>query len=196
MKITFSAIMLFICLGVLTGVVYPLAVLGIAQLVFNEGAKGSILKVQDRIVGSRFIGQQFQDGKYFWSRPSANNYDGMKSGGTNFAPTSKELQKISTERRERLAIAHQSDLKSVPPDLIYASGSGLDPHITPEAAYYQVDRIAKARKLDQGDRVQQIKDLVKRMVRTRVGKYMGNPRVNVLRLNLELDELTEQINNG
>lgn len=196
MRTTFSALMLFVCLGILTGVVYPLAVMGIAWLAFNEQAKGSILTAQERVVGSQFIGQQFQDGKYFWSRPSAHDYDAMNSGGSNLAPTSKELQKTAVERRERLAIAHQSDLKSVPAELIYASGSGLDPHITPEAAYYQIDRVAKARKLDQGDGVNKIKALVEKTISRRVSKYMGSPRVNVLRLNIELDELTKQMANG
>lgn len=196
MRSFFSASALFLCLWILTGVAYPLVVTGVAALLFEKQSQGTLVSNEERVIGSRYIGQTFKDNKYFWSRPSAHNYDALKSGGTNLAPTSKELVKISRERREQLAIAHQSDVKSVPPDLIYASGSGLDPHITIEAAYYQLDRVAKARGMDQGDNKKKIEKLLEDNVQHRTARYMGNTRVNVLILNKELDELTKKSANG
>lgn len=196
MRSIFSAIVVFALLFVLTGVIYPLAVTGIAHFVFPYQANGSMVHYKDKIIGSRLIGQQFQENKYFWSRPSASNYDGVKSGGTNLAPTSKELQRIAQERRERLAIAHKSDLKSVPANLIFSSGSGLDPHITVEAAEYQIDRVAAARGITHVDGIEAIKKTVAETVQIRTAKYMGSVRVNVLLLNRKLDELTEKMANG
>lgn len=192
MRSIISGILLFSVLWILTGVVYPLAVTAIAKVAFTHQSTGSLVRNNERVIGSRFIGQTFKEDKYFWSRPSAHNYDALKSGGTNWAPTSKELLRVATERRERLAIAHKSDLKSVPPNLIYASGSGLDPHITVEAAYYQMERIVQARNMEHGEGPKLIKEIVEQTIQQRVARYLGNPRVNVLLLNRKLDELTKK----
>jgi K+-transporting ATPase ATPase C chain len=184
MKSIKNSLLMFIWLTLLTGVVYPLIVTGIAWITFPAKSEGDFITVNDKIVGSKLIGQKFESNKYFWSRPSANDYNGLISGGSNLGPTSIALKKAVDERRKKFAGSQE-----VPPDLLFASGSGLDPHITPEAAYYQIDRIAKARGMDNPDGLAKLQNLVNDAVEKPFWHYLGHQRVNVLLLNLKLDNI-------
>ncbi len=168
----------------LLGVAYPAAVTGIAHVVLPAEAKGSLVTVEGRVVGSELVGQPFSEERYFWPRPSASTpgYDGLASGGSNLGPTSPELLASVRERVERLR-ATNPDEGPVPIDLVTASGSGLDPHVSPAAALYQVARVARARGLPPG----RVRDLVLASVESPVLGLFGSPRVNVLRLNIALD---------
>jgi K+-transporting ATPase ATPase C chain len=183
MKTLRQAVLLFLVLTVVTGVVYPLAMTGVAQVVFPHQANGSLIERDGKLIGSELIGQQFDDPRYFWGRPSAAGYNGGASTGSNFGPTNP-AQLVRT-RTEKIQSAHPQQPGAVPVDLVTASGSGLDPHISPAAADYQVDRIAKARSLA----ATKVRELVSRNIEGRTFGLLGEPRVNVLRLNLELDNL-------
>lgn len=167
------------------GIAYPYAVTGASQLLFRDKANGQLLLRQDgTVVGSRIIGQPFTGPSYFHSRPSAagNGYDASSSGGSNLGPTNKKL-------RDRIAASVASEQESssaeVPVDLVTASGSGLDPDITPASAAFQIPRISQARRLDQGV----LRGLVAKHTQGRQFGVLGEPRVNVLELNLELDQI-------
>ncbi|MBE3597629.1 MAG: potassium-transporting ATPase subunit KdpC [Limnochordaceae bacterium] len=183
-----GAAVLLVALTVLLGVVYPLAMTGIAQVVFPWQANGSLIRHDGKVVGSALIGQAFSDPKYFWSRPSATSplpYNAGASSGSNLGPLNPKLRAAVEERLRALAEADPSAAGPVPADLVTASGSGLDPHISPAAAAYQVPRVARARRLSQ----QQVRELVARYTEGRQWGILGEPRVNVLKLNLALDEL-------
>ena len=180
------ALILLIVLTVLTGVIYPAIVTGVAQLVFPRQANGSLIVKDGKVVGSALIGQPFDDPKYFWGRPSATSpfgYNAASSSGSNLSPTNPALIKSVQERVDALRAADPGNAAPVPVDLVTASGSGLDPHISPAAALYQVNRVAKARKLDPAA----VRDLVARHTEGRQLRFLGEPRVNVLALNLTLD---------
>lgn len=182
------AVTLFALLTLLTGVVYPALVTGIGQVLFHDSANGSLLKDN---AGSGLIGQPFDDPKYFWGRPSASDvpYDGKASGGSNLGPTNKVLLDKIDERVQDLRKAHPDQVDKegkplpVPVDLVTASASGLDPHISPAAAEYQVMRVAQAR----GKSTDEIRRLVADHTEGRTFGVLGEPRVNVLKLNLALD---------
>jgi len=180
------AIVVFLLLTVLTGVIYPAIVTAIAQVVFPHQANGSVVQKGDKIIGSELIGQEFTEEKYFWGRPSATTpaYSAASSSGSNLGPTNPDQIKVVSERIEALRKAHpdQAD-KPVPADLVTASGSGLDPHISPAAAEYQVARVAKARGLSEA----RVRELVTANTEGRSLLLLGEPRVNVLKLNLALD---------
>jgi potassium-transporting ATPase KdpC subunit len=181
-----AATMMLLLLTGLTGVVYPLAVTGIAQLVFPHQANGSLIMRDGKPIGSELIGQPFNDPNYFWSRPSATSpfpYNAGASSGSNLGPTNPDLMKAVADRTETLKKADPNHTVPVPVDLVTASGSGLDPDITPAAALYQVPRVAKARGVAE-DRVRQ---LVAEHTQGRQVGVLGEPRVNVLQLNLALD---------
>jgi K+-transporting ATPase ATPase C chain len=184
-----AAIVLFVLLTILTGVIYPLAVTGVAAVAFPRAAAGSLIVDQDgKTVGSRLIGQPFDDPKYFWSRPSATGpfgYNAAASSGSNLGPLNEALETAVKGRIAHLQGADQSQQAAPPIDLVTTSGSGLDPHISPAAAYYQVGRVAKAR----GQSEDRVTDLVKNNIEPRTFGVLGEPRVNVLMLNLALDEL-------
>ena len=180
------ALILLVVLTVVTGVIYPVIVTVIAQLVFPYQANGSLLVKDGKVIGSVLIGQPFDDPKYFWGRPSATApfpYNAALSSGSNLSPTNPALIKSVQERVDALRAADPDNKAPVPVDLVTASGSGLDPHISPAAALYQVNRVAKARKL-QPDAV---RALVDRYTEGRQLGFLGEPRVNVLALNLALD---------
>jgi K+-transporting ATPase ATPase C chain len=178
--------MLLLLLTLVTGVAYPLLVTGIAQAVFPSQAQGSLIVKGGKVVGSRLIGQPFDDPKYFWSRPSATSPfadNAGSSSGSNLSPTNPDLVKAVQGRVDALRAADPGNSAPVPVDLVTASGSGLDPHISPAAAFYQAPRVAKARKLPP----ETVRELVERHIEGRFLGFLGEPRVNVLALNLALD---------
>jgi K+-transporting ATPase ATPase C chain len=180
------ALMILLLLTLVTGVAYPLLVTGIAQAVFPSQAQGSLIVKDGKIVGSRLIGQPFDDSKYFWSRPSATSPFADNAGsstGSNLSPTNPDLVKAVQGRVDALRAADPTNKAPVPVDLVTASGSGLDPHISPAAAFYQAPRVAKARKLSP----EVVRELVERHIEGRSLGFLGEPRVNVLALNLALD---------
>jgi K+-transporting ATPase ATPase C chain len=181
------ALLVLLLLTLVTGVAYPLLVTGIAQVVFPSQAQGSLIVKGGKIVGSRLIGQPFDDPKYFWSRPSATSPFADNAGlssGSNLSPTNPDLVKAVQVRVDALRAADPRNTAPVPVDLVTASGSGLDPHISPAAAFYQAPRVAKARKLPP----EKVRELVERHIEGRFLGFLGEPRINVLALNLALDE--------
>ncbi len=183
-----SVLMVFLLLTVVTGIVYPLIVTGVAQLAFPEKANGSLMPKEGGYAGSALIGQSFDDPKYFWGRLSATPdfpYNSASSSGSNLGPSNPALVEAVKARVEALQKADPGNKSPIPIDLVTSSGSGLDPHISPAAALYQISRVARARGLSK-DRVGQ---LVDRFTEPRQWGFLGEPRVNVLKLNLALDEL-------
>jgi K+-transporting ATPase ATPase C chain len=179
------AALAFVVLTLLTGIIYPLIVTAFAQL-FPNKATGSVIEVNGKAVGSELIGQPFSDPKYFWSRPSATSpqpYNGASSSGSNLGPTNKALAEAVADRIRALREADPGNQAPAPADLVTASASGLDPHISPEAAQFQVSRVAKARGLTE----EAVNQLVSLHTEGRTFGVLGEPRVNVLRLNLALD---------
>ncbi len=171
---------------VLVGVLYPLAITVVAQSAFARQANGSLIERRGTIVGSELLAQQFTSARYFWSRPSAGNYATVPSGASNLGPTSKKLQDSVDSLAAALRATHHLPPDApVPADLVFTSGSGLDPHISPEAARFQIARVAAARGLSET----KVKALVERLIEPPQWGFLGEPRVNVLRLNLALDEL-------
>ena len=180
------ALMTLLLLTIITGLLYPLAVTGVAQALFPRQANGSLIVQNGQVLGSSLIGQPFDDLKYFWSRPSATSpfpYNAAASGGSNLGPTNPALIKAVQDRVATLTAADPDNPVPIPVDLITASGSGLDPHLSPAAADYQVRRVARARGMDE--------DVVRRLVAEhtegRQWGVLGELRVNVLLVNLALD---------
>jgi K+-transporting ATPase ATPase C chain len=181
------AVTLFLLLSVVTGLIYPAAVAGVAKLLFPHQAAGSLIKHGDKVVGSELIGQSFSGMRYFWSRPSATTPmpdNATGSSGSNLGPTNPALVDAVKARIEAVRAAHPDQTGPVPTDLVTASASGLDPHISPAAAYYQVERVAKARGLPPA----KIKQLVDQYVESPSWGIFGDSTVNVLKLNLALDK--------
>jgi K+-transporting ATPase ATPase C chain len=181
-----QGIVLFLGLTVLTGIAYPLAVAGIAQVIFPHQANGSVVEAGGQVVGSSLIGQSFTRPGYFWGRPSATSpdpYNGASSGGSNQGPTNSALTEAAKKRIATLRAADPGNAAPVPVELVTASGSGLDPEISPAAARYQVARVARARGMDPAA----VQALVDATTRGRQFGMLGEPRVNVLALNLALD---------
>lgn len=182
------ALTMLLILTVLTGLVYPLSVTGLAQVFFPEQANGSLIVHNGQVVGSKLIGQYFDKPEYFWSRPSATSpfpYNAAASSGSNLGPTNSALIEAVKARVTALRSADPSSNTPVPVDLVTASASGLDPHISPAAAMYQVNRVARARGLDE----RRVRELVARNIEGRQFALFGEPRVNVLELNLALNAL-------
>lgn len=180
-KQTLAAVRALVVLTVLLGLAYPLAITGIAQVAFPGNADGSLVERDDKVVGSDLIGQSFAgDPAYFQGRPSAADYDPLASGATNLGPENDDL--IAAIKERRTAIGDDA-----PPDALLASGSGLDPHISPEYAVLQVARIARERGLDESV----VRELVDAHTQGRTLGFLGEPRVNVLQLNLALDERSD-----
>lgn len=175
---------LLIIMTVLLGLVYPLAMTGAARLLFQKKAKGSLITVEGRIIGSGLIGQNFYSPIYFHGRPSANNYNGTGSGGSNLGPTNKKL--INLAVKNAMQVRKENSLPpdaKIPSDLVLASASGLDPHISLDAALIQADRIAGARGIEK----QIIDDLIVQNIERSYWGIFGNPYVNVLKLNMALN---------
>ena len=180
------AIVSFVLLTLITGIVYPLAVTGLAQAFFPHQASGSLMVRNGQALGSELIGQPFNDPKYFWGRLSATSpfpYNGAASSGSNLGPLNADLVKAAQARINALRDADPDSTMPIPVDLVTASGSGLDPHISVAAALYQVPRVARARGLGED----QVRALAARFTEGRQFGILGEPRVNVLKLNLALD---------
>lgn len=174
---------------VLTGILYPLLMTGVAQIMFPFKANGSLIVKDGKMIGSELIGQKLDSSIYFWSRPSAIDYNPIPSGASNFGPTSKALLKQVTDRRVLFANKNSiTDTASIPKEMIFASASGLDPHISPKAALMQVNRVAKARNFST-DKKQRLLESIKRLTEAPQFSFLGEERINVLLLNLELDKL-------
>lgn len=188
-KQTIGALRLLIALTILTGIVYPLAMTGVAQAVFPAQANGSLAYVNNKPVGSLLLGQNFSDDKYFHGRPSAagtDGYDATSSSGSNLGPTNQKLMDGVKENLDKVRKDNQlGEDKVVPADLVLASASGLDPHISPEAAYLQVERVAANRQLSEIT----VRKLVASLVQEKTVGLLGEARVNVLALNMALDKL-------
>ncbi|MGA2071818.1 MAG: potassium-transporting ATPase subunit KdpC [Sedimentisphaerales bacterium] len=187
-RILRQAVACIVVFTVITGVIYPLIVTGFAQLVFPRQANGSLLIDNGKAVGSSLIGQSFSSPKYFWARPSATSpmpYNAANSSGSNLGPLNPALTENVKARITQLKAADAASKPIVPVDLVTASGSGLDPDISPASAEYQVARVAKARNLDET----KVMELVVKLTKSRQLGILGEPRVNVLELNLALDNL-------
>jgi K+-transporting ATPase ATPase C chain len=192
------AIILLVALTLITGLAYPLAMTAIAGVVFPKQAEGSLIEKDGKVVGSALIGQEFKEAKYFHGRPSATSmadpadatktvpapYNAANSSGSNLGPTSKALDDRMKEDVDKLKAENPS--MPVPADLVTTSGSGLDPDISPEAALFQIPRVAKARNMPED----QVRQLVTEKTEGRLAGFLGEPRVNVLALNLALDAAT------
>jgi len=183
-----NALLLLVYLTILTGLIYPGMITAIGQLFFPWQSNGSLIKQDGQVVGSLLIGQSFTDPKYFYSRPSATTpypYNGESSSGSNLGPSNPSLLAIVKERSLNLQKINPSNTL-IPVDLVTTSASGLDPDISPLAAFYQLSRIAKLRKLSETT----IKDLIQQSIQKRTLGIFGEPRINVLQLNIALDHLT------
>lgn len=183
-----NALSMLLVMTAITGLVYPLAATGVAQVLFSHQANGSLIERDGKPIGSELIGQYFDDPKYFWGRPSATTpqpNNGTASNGSNLGPTNPALRDAVQQRIDALRKADPGNTVPVPADLVTASGSGLDPEISPAAAQYQAARVARVRHLT----VEQIQTLIAQATQGRQLGILGEPRVNVLQLNLALDGL-------
>jgi K+-transporting ATPase ATPase C chain len=180
------AILITLIFTVITGLVYPAAITGLSQVLFSRQANGSLLTANGKVIGSSLIGQNFSKPEYFHPRPSAagdKGYDGMASGGSNLSPTNPTLQKRLADSADAFRKENPAFSAAIPADAITTSASGLDPHISPDTAFAQCDRVAKARHVP----VEQVRGLVQSHTEGRQLGFLGEPRVNVLLLNLALD---------
>ena len=188
-KLTIQSIKQTLLWTLVAGILYPLGITAISQICFHHQANGSLIRNDHEIIGSVLLAQRFQDPRYFWPRPSAGSYATVPSGASNLGPTSAVLQTNVTTNVSSLLAAHQKPANTpVPADLVFTSGSGLDPHISPEAARFQVARVATARNFT----AQELDALVDRFIEPSQWGFLGEPRVNVLLLNLELDHLQQK----
>lgn len=189
MKSVFIAIKFFLILTVLTGVIYPLFVTGIAQVIFPEKANGSFIIQNDKIIGSELIGQQFDSAKYFTSRPSAILYNPLPSGGSNLGTTNEKLKLQVEERKQKFIESNGLESNTdIPAEMLFASASGLDPHISLQSALLQVDRIAKARNFESAQK-QKLLEIITANTEAPQLLIFGKQRVNVLKLNIETDNI-------
>ena len=189
MKTLFISLKIFLFFTVLTGALYPLFVTGVAQLAFPSKANGSLIIKDNKTIGSELIGQQFDSTIYFSSRPSAVSYNPLPSGGSNYGLTNVKLKNLVTERKHQfIAFNHLDSLTEIPSEMLFASASGLDPHISPKAALLQVERITKARNLDNSHK-QLLLQLINELTEKPMFMFLGDERINVLLINLKLDEI-------
>lgn len=189
MKTLRPALTLLILLSIVTGLIYPLVVFGINQAIFPKQSNGSLVVKDGQVIGSELLGQNFSGNQYFWSRPSATGpmpNNGLASSGSNQGPLNPALVDVAKARIDAYRSADPKlAQQAVPQDLATASASGLDPHISPEAAYFQAGRVSKAR----GISLESINTLISKAIEPRQLGFLGEPRVNVLLLNLQLDQM-------
>jgi len=189
MKTVTTALKIFLLLTLLTGIIYPLAITGIAQVLFPEKANGSIITKNHKTIGSELIGQQFDSTIYFTSRPSAISYNPQPSGGSNYSLTNSKLKTLVAERKYQFLKFNQLDtLTEIPSEMLFGSASGLDPHISPKAALLQVNRIAKARSFNEPQK-QKLIQCINDCKEAPQFFVLGDERVNVLLLNLKLNSI-------
>jgi len=189
MKTLFISLKIFLFFTVLTGIVYPLLVTGIAQVAFPSKANGSLIVKDNKIVGSELIGQKFDSVIYFSSRPSAISYNPLPSGGSNFGLTNAKLKQSVDTLKKQFVVNNLLDSNAViPSEMLFASASGLDPHISPKAAMLQVERIVKIRQFDDSKK-QRLLQSIKELSEAPQYSVFGEQRINVLLLNLKLDEI-------
>ncbi|NCC98695.1 MAG: potassium-transporting ATPase subunit KdpC [Bacteroidia bacterium] len=189
MKTIITSLKIFLFFTVLTGVIYPLFITGFAQLVFPSKANGSMLIKDNKIIGSELIGQQFDSTIYFTSRPSAISYNPLHSGGSNYGLTNSKLKQQVDERRQYFIEFNQlNSLTQIPAEMLFASASGLDPHISKQAALLQINRIAKARNFNGSEKLNLI-ECVNSLTESPQFLILGEERVNVLLLNFEADKI-------
>lgn len=184
MKELWTSIKVFVFFTLLTGILYPVAIYYYAQWVVPDMAEGSLRYVNQELIGSELLGQEFTQEKYFWGRPSASHYDGIASGSSHLSLNSKRLVDFYEERKKYFKESSGS-IQNPPQDLLFSSASGLDPHISPESALYQVGRVAKARGLDS----QFLRELIEGSIEKPQYGILGLARVNVFRLNCKLNDL-------
>jgi K+-transporting ATPase ATPase C chain len=183
------ALKFFLIMTVVTGIVYPLIMTGFAQLAFPYKANGSLITKDGKIIGSELIGQKFDSTLYFWSRPSAIDYNPIPSGASNYGPTSDTLRKLVKARSNLFRKMNSlADTTEIPVEMIFASASGLDPHISPEAARLQANRIVNNRKFEEAQR-EKVDSLIKKLTEYPQFHLLGQERINVLHLNLSLDKI-------
>jgi potassium-transporting ATPase KdpC subunit len=193
---TIIALKFLVVMIILTGIIYPVFMTGVAQITFPVKANGSLIMKDGKIIGSELIGQKLDSSIYFWSRPSAIDYNPIPSGASNLGPTSKVLKKQVTDRRILFASQNSiTDTMAIPKEMIFASASGLDPHISPEAALMQVDRIAKVRNFSDTQK-QKLMQSIKSLTEAPQFLCLGEKRINVLVLNLELNKFDKNITNN
>lgn len=189
MKTLIISLKLLLFMTLLTGIVYPMFIYLIAQTIFPEKSTGSLVKVNEQVIGSELIGQKFESKRYFQSRPSAVDYQPLPSGGSNLAPTSQTLKsRIDSLRLAYIILNGLPTNTEVPPDAVFSSGSGIDPHISPQNAMLQVNRIVKERDFDT-IKHDKLVELIKKNTEEPQFGILGEERINVLILNVELDKL-------
>lgn len=189
MKHLSTALRLLLVMTILTGIIYPLFITGLGKALFPHQANGSLIMVDGKIKGSELVGQKFVSPRYFWSRPSAIDYNPMPSGGTNLGPTSVALKDaVQQGRLKMISTDGRSSFVNLPKDMLFASGSGVDPHISPEAARLQINRVANARGFT-ADQRERLAGLVDRFIEAAQWGIFGELRVNVLLLNMAVDRL-------
>ena len=183
------SVKILLSLSLITGIIYPLLITGIADLLFKNKADGSIIKINDHPVGSKLIGQAFNSSAYFWPRPSMNGYNPLPSGGSNLSLTNKKLKdQVSVNEKYFIEANDLEQETRVPPEMLFNSGSGLDPHISPESAFLQVDRIVRARNFSANQR-KELLALISKYTEEPQFNILGQERINVFVLNLELDKI-------
>jgi K+-transporting ATPase ATPase C chain len=184
-----TALKFLLAMTILTGLAYPLIMTGIAQVAFPSKSNGSLLVQNDKVIGSKLIGQKFDSISYFWSRPSAIGYNPVPSGASNYGPTSDTLRKLVKARRDFFAKMNSvKDISSIPKEMIFASASGLDPHITPAAALLQTERISVARHFTTVQKAELLAT-IKKLTEPPQFLFLGEERINVLILNIALDKI-------
>jgi potassium-transporting ATPase KdpC subunit len=189
MKNFFIGLKLFAVLSVICGVIYPLAITGLSQIFFPYQANGSMLAYNDKLLGSELIGQQFNKPEYFWGRPSTINCNPMPSGASNLGPTSNKLKSIIQSRIDSISkYQNIPNVKEIPNDLLFASGSGVDPDISPEAVFFQLPRVVKYRNLDSA-KTEKLINLIASCTENPQFGFLGMPKVNILKLNLKLNSM-------
>lgn len=184
-----KALRMFLWMTIVAGLAYPILITGTAQLLFQSKANGGLIVHEGKVVGATLIGQKFTSKRYFWGRPSATDYSPLPSGGSHLAPTSNALKEAVAERRTAIVKSHGiDDNAKIPIELLFASASGIDPHISPETALFQVDRVLKARDLTDKNIHEKVNNLISTFTED---PLLGPPCVNVLKLNIALDEMTK-----